>query len=240
MAASKWALGFASASLLLVAAAPDAKAASTISFKGGSTNMDFGAFNGPAQSSPNVAAAYCTTNVDTSPCATGASGLFSGYNAFSAQNGNGTYVNALFVAITAGATASGGSAEWYGKDVTASLGTFKIFGGSSGDIFVSAITPTFSGIGITKLQGGNYARSFEGDARVKVSGYFGERLGTVSFKSLLTYYTDPTGGSPVTYSADGFTTLTLDEVPSPLPILGAASAFGFTRRLRKRIALAAK
>ena len=35
---------------------------------------------------------------------------------------------------------------------------------------------------------------------------------------------------------DSFLTYTYEEVPSPLPILGAGAAFGWSRRLRKRIA----
>lgn len=243
MTASKWAFSITAASVLLAVAPLDAKAVSSITFKGGSTNLDFGAFNSPAQATPNVAAAYCSSNVDTSPCSTGGSGLLSGYNAFTAKNGEGTFVNALFVAITANDTVAGGTADWYGKNVTGSLGDFKIFGGGMGDIFVSAATPSFSGIGITKAQGGNFARSFEAyNVAVNLQGYFGQRTGVISFDPLITFYNDPTQGRALGYDYMGSITLTIDEaqVPSPLPILGAASAFGFSRRLRKRIAMAAK
>ena len=47
---------------------------------------------------------------------------------------------------------------------------------------------------------------------------------------------DTTLATNPSFLRDSFLTYTYEEVPSPLPILGAGAAFGWSRRLRKRIA----
>ena len=51
---------------------------------------------------------------------------------------------------------------------------------------------------------------------------------------------DPTPGSearfvPVSLGPEGLTPPFIDQTPGPLPVLGAAAAYGFSRRLRRRI-----
>jgi hypothetical protein len=52
--------------------------------------------------------------------------------------------------------------------------------------------------------------------------------------------TDPNGFYPVpiypgSVGGNGYFNANLSTVPGPLPVLGAAAGFGWTRRLRKRI-----
>lgn len=64
-------------------------------------------------------------------------------------------------------------------------------------------------------------------------GFSSGEVGPIYFSSMV----DVTAGKIDTLS-DSLTQLKGDEVPGPLPILGAGAAFGFSRRLRKRIKLA--
>ena len=47
-------------------------------------------------------------------------------------------------------------------------------------------------------------------------------------------YTDDAGGDPL--SVNSWSLTVMNEVPGPLPVLEAAAAFGFSRRIRRRIA----
>jgi hypothetical protein len=46
-------------------------------------------------------------------------------------------------------------------------------------------------------------------------------------------FTDTAGADPLSINS---WSLTVNQVPGPLPLMGAASAFGISRRLRRRIA----
>lgn len=108
------------------------------------------------------------------------------------------------------------------------------------------------------LNGNSYANTSVSSADISnQTGYYNGTVasttGSANFSggpSGLLYDFDPTVGSPASVAAKpfimGFIALQYDydvpgmtAVPAPLPLAGAAAAFGWTRRLRKRISSAA-
>lgn len=70
-----------------------------------------------------------------------------------------------------------------------------------------------------------------GDPIVASTTFNGQTLSSMSFTTLGTV-----GTWTVTGTGDTIKVNVGNPVPSPLPLLGAATAFGFSRRLRRRIA----
>jgi hypothetical protein len=90
---------------------------------------------------------------------------------------------------------------------------------------VSGITTAFSGNGGVLIIDNSYVLGIPIISSATFNG-----------KTLADFGLTPSSGSLGTWTLNGTTeTINVRVVPGPLPLLGAGAAFGFSRRLRRRV-----
>jgi hypothetical protein len=132
--------------------------------------------------------------------------------------------SSIYVATSGGlGISTNGSGSFTNYTTTSGLGNTTVFGVYASGSNIYAATP--GGLGISTNGGGSFTN-------YTTSSGLGNNFVNGVYASGSSIYAATNGGLSIA-------PLPTTDVPGPLPVLGAASAFGYSRRLRRRLRAAA-
>ena len=177
---------------------------------------------------PSPAQAFVSGN----PCSTYSTSLIFG-DSCTITDGADTYEISLLGPSefsSAFRTPGTGNMFWWGSSSKAFAAATQVgdaWGGLGYPIYPGAVGPLFAyEPGTDPYDGATVV------ALMRIAGYEGEPGGGLVESGAIVY-----GGDVVNWASSRLVTNNTNNVPGPLPILGLAAAFGFSRKLRKRIKL---
>jgi hypothetical protein len=195
--------------------------------------------------------AFTSPSFAQSPCVVGGIGAYTALGSTGCTSGDKIYSNFSFTGFATSASLSitdsglqhtfSASGLNFGAGATASYTyTVAIAPGNPNASFLGYRTSATTSDAVTALVG---TKTLTGTPNGGVSTSTNGAVGNAVFY-------DPTIAGPVVFTGsinvtsgrmDVFTdTVVQQRVPGPLPILGAAAAFGYSRRLRKRLSTSPK